>query len=57
MPEITREEILRSGMTRLELAEKMRLSYTLLTNKILGYVNWQDGELERAKEILKKEGS
>ena len=42
-------------MTRKEIAEKMGMSYTLLSNKINGFAEWQAGEKKLYNQLLNKE--
>jgi hypothetical protein len=50
---ITKADILAAGMTRLDLAQKLDMSYQCLSGRISGFSPWKTGELEQAWKILK----
>ena len=52
---LTRQEIYAAGITPLDLAVAMGMSYSVLNQKRNGFMNWKKGELEACRAYLKKE--
>lgn len=47
-----REQVKNCSLSRKEIAEKMKISYSRLTNKLGGFINFSPDELERLSKII-----